>query len=201
MNTKLMMTNKKKTILAASGAAGVLIVSAALAAPAAQAHSAVSLAELVPALSAPQTAADQVPAVVDLEALGVTETSTVRALGSEDGASYWVARSGAEDICLIVHIAGGDEIGASSCGPVTSFARTGMGLMAGADPSIEEGMAEGYLLPADVQVPGEAGVSARSTNPSSSANLLIVTPEDEVEAFETERADGTTFTFNPLPAR
>jgi hypothetical protein len=197
-----MMTNKKKkTILATSGAAGALIVGAAFAAPAAQAQSAVSLAELVPALSAPQTAADQVPAVVDLEALGVTDTSTVRALGSEGDASYWVARSGAEDICLIVHIAGGDEIGASSCGPVTSFASTGMGLMAGADPTIEESTAEGYLLPADVQIPGEAGVSARSADPSSSANLLIVAPGDEVEAFETERADGSTFTFNPLPAR
>ncbi|POX67120.1 hypothetical protein C3481_02330 [Microbacterium sp. Ru50] len=175
------------------------LLAAAVVAPSASATDGQQIATLIPAFERTQTPDDRVPSTVDLFALGIYDDSSVRALGSDEDADYWVARSGSSDICLITYIAGGNEIAASTCVSASSFYESGLGIAAGdALPGFEK-TAEGYLFPADVKL--SEATDRSSTMRASATEPTFLLADEAAEPATFEREDGSLFEFAPIPSR
>lgn len=159
------------------------------------------VAEVLPMLAMPQTAADSVPEVVRLDELGGVDETTVRSLGSDGTADYWVARAGQSGVCLVAHIPGGNEISASTCGTIADFNRRGLAIIAGQSRSDLSTSVEAYLLPSDVDVSAIAsgGMVMKSSGSATHRALLTVNPQDpRLQAAEVPRQHGDPFQFTPI---
>lgn len=178
-------------------ASAACLLLAATAMPAA-ASSSKPVEDVIPALAAPQTAADAAPSIIDLEALDV-EASALRSLGSDEVADYWVARSGNENVCLVAHVRGGNEVASSACVSIADFYQSGLGIVTGESRDTPDRATEAYLIPADVNVDlvphsGEARLS------ESASSQFVATRPGSVDFTQTkiERTDGSTFVFSPI---
>lgn len=191
------VTKMKKIVYGLGGV--VALITTAVVAPSASASDGQQIESLIPAFERAQTPADRVPSTVDLFALGIYDDSTVRALGSDESADYWVARSGSSDVCLITHIAGGNEIAASTCVGVSSFYEAGLGIAAGDELPGHEKTAEGYLLPADVNLGRATDRTSGIRSSAADPNFLIA--DEAMEPATFEREDGSLFEFAPIPPR
>lgn len=170
----------------------------ATALPAAADGSSVNVEEMLPMLATPQTALDLVPKEVTLDSLGEIDADSVRAIGSDGVADYWVARSGTSQVCLILYIPGGNEVSASTCASLAHFYRAGMGLIAGESMTDPSRSTEVYLLPADIN-PSDLLVRMDSSPlPKISANLLSMRPSNSLRPADLSRMDGSIFNFNPI---
>lgn len=184
------------------GAAGALM-SLSIANPAlAAGDSLVDVEEMLPVLGQPPTANDRLPEGIDPGELGDIRQSTVRSLGSDGTAEYWVARAGSSNLCLILNIPGGAEVSASACGPITSFYRTGIALGAGESPDRPERSVVAYLLPSDVEMAKLTPLlpSIESSTYNARSNMLSMPWHGETMLPEVElpRSNGEIFNFVPL---
>ncbi|QKW15621.1 hypothetical protein [Verrucosispora sp. NA02020] len=199
-NTRLESSMRTATTIATAGVAGLIVLSTALPAIAGD-DSRTSIEEMLPVLAVQQSVQDRVPASVELDKLGNVSQESVRYLGRDDVANYWVGRAGTSQVCLILQISGGNEVSASTCTYVTDFYKKGLGLVAGGDGQT----AEAYLLPADID-PTELG--AESYDPRQKgrvvpgANLLTVRSKATSgwKGSEVRRSDGSSFRFSPIPS-
>lgn len=180
------------------GATAILALTAAT--PAWSANT-TAISEVAPILATAQTASDLPPAVVDLGALGGIDADTVRSLGSDEIASYWIGQTSNSDICLITHIRGGNEVASSSCRTIPEFNLMGLGLITGEGTDDPSRSAEAYYLPSDISLseigaPVQAEVSGRaSTDGAFTSGRPGSLDLDEADV---KRADGSTFRFQPL---
>lgn len=192
-----------KTLGATAGVAALIALATAVPATAGS-SAAVSLDKMIPALAAPQTDADHVPADVDLSGLGGVDEATVRSLGSDEAAHYWIGRAGTSEVCLIMQLMADSEVAASTCTELAHFYRAGMSLLAGKGAQEPESTAEAYLIPADVVVPTESAASraAGAQGASASPQFISGRPDQlrDLEQFEVRRDDGSIFRFTPLSA-
>lgn len=190
----------KKSLGAAAAVAALIGVATALPAMTDDADR-LDVEVVLPMLALSRTAADSVPKAVDLDNLGGIDEATVRSLGSDGTARYWVARAGRSGVCLIAHIPGGNEISASTCGTISDFNRRGLAIIAGQSRSDLNTSVEAYLLPSDVDVTAIASSSMlrkSSDNPAHPA-LLTVNPQDpRLQAAEVPREHGDPFQFRPI---
>jgi hypothetical protein len=189
--------NKAK-IAGAAGIAAVIALGTAAPAIAASAN-AVSVDDLIPALAAPQHASDRAPGGLDLVALGGIDEDSLRSLGSDEAGEYWVGRAGGAEVCLVTRLAADPELAASTCTPITEFYRNGLALVAGLSAEDPALAAEAYLLPSDIGAePLDQGLARRSA--ATEPNLISGRPDqlETLEAFEVDRADGSSFRFAPI---
>jgi hypothetical protein len=196
------MNNTRRRILqnaAIAGAGGLLLAATVI--PAAASPS-VPVDEAIPALaSPPQTEADAAPSVVNLDALGV-EASELRSLGSDEVADYWVARSGTEDVCLVAHIRGGNDVASSACVSIGDFYQSGIGLVTGESQDAPDRSTEAYLIPADVDATLDPHLDEALQAMTAEAQFVAVRPGSiDFTRAEIERADGSTFVFTPISLR
>lgn len=190
------MRNKATTAsVALVGAAGLVLAAST---PALAGTGTTPIEDVVPIFSLTQTAADVPPSNVNLEALGDIDPESVRAVGSDDVASYWVGQSADEDICLITYIPGGNEVAGSSCRSIPEFNQWGLGMIMGEDTADPSRSAEAYYLPSDISVAAigasdQSGARVAASNfTSGRPGALNLSPEDVT------RSDGSTFHFQPL---
>lgn len=178
-----------------AGAAGLLLTATAM--PAA-ASSAKPVEDVIPALAAAQTTADAAPSIIDLDALGV-DASELRSLGSDDVADYWVARSGNEDVCLVAHVRGGNEVASSACVSIADFYQHGLGIITGESQDTPDRATEAYLIPSDVNVDlVPNGEEARLAEATSTQFVAARPGSVDFTRTEIERTDGSTFVFSPI---
>ena len=199
---------KKKNKLTAVFVGSTLVLGSALvgSAPAFAASGATALGDVAPELARPQTPADLPPAAVDLQRLGGIKADTVRSVGHDDVADYWIGQSSATDICLITAVRGGNEVAGSSCRSLAEFNRFGLAMITGEDVGRSDRAAEAYYLPADISTSSiSAAPSTRITSlntrglPATDENLAAGRPEKlSLHAREIARGDGSTFHFEPL---
>lgn len=165
---------------------------------AASAH-AMSVEDLIPALAAPQLESDRAPDGLDLVALGGIDEDSLRSLGSDEAGEYWVGRAGGAEVCLVTRLAADPELAASTCTPITEFYRKGLALLAALSAEDPALAAEAYLLPSDIAA---APLDQRLVSRSAVAepNLISGRPDqlETLEAFEVDRADGSSFHFAPI---
>jgi len=192
---------KFKTLGATASVAALIALSAAVPATAGN-SSAVGLEDMLPVLAVPQDDTDRMPHGIDLADLGGVSKDSVRAIGSDEAARYWVGRSGTSEVCLILQVAADSEMAASTCAPITEFYRNGLRLVAGKSADDPSSSAEAYLLPADIDLAAIGAPEARATARSvaSSPNLVSGRPDqlEDLERVEVRREDGSTFYFNPI---
>lgn len=195
-----------KLIGATGGVLALAAVSTTLPAAAGD-SSAVSLEEMLPLIAVPQVGSDHVPAEVKLDELGGISARSVRSAGSDDAAHYWVGRTEASEICLIMQLVDEPEMSASTCAPITEFYRKGLSLVAGTNAENPGNAAEAYLLPSDVRVPGASNDHAsvrhqaeRGLSPTSRVNLVSGRSAqlDGLKNAEVHRGNGGTFHFRPI---
>ncbi|MFV2010477.1 MULTISPECIES: hypothetical protein [unclassified Micromonospora] len=187
-----------------AGVAALNVISTALPALAQDAPR-VEVERMLPILALPQSVQDRVPEDVDLGHLGNVSRESVRFLGEDDIADYWVGRSGNTQVCLIVKISGGNGVSASACASVTDFYRTGLGLGAGESVNGSEGSIEAYLLPADID-PIDLGAARhmkQAWQGRPDAHLLTVRPQvgSNWKGSEVERDNGISFRFTPISSK
>lgn len=168
-------------------AAGVLSAAPSMA----SSSSGTPLDQLIPELAVAQTSNDALPDNMKLEDLGPIDATSLRHLGEDELAEYWVGRSGSTQVCLIITLRDYPGVGASACGEATDFYNQGIALSTGN----AEIKSEAYLLPADVPI----GELTNAKSLSSGVGLLVAgsasIPTDSVEII---RPSGQTFTFSPL---
>lgn len=188
------------------GVAGTLFL-ASIATPviaSTEGPSPVNVEQMVPALAERQAKKDLLPSNLDSERLGGVRLDTVRSLGSDATARYWVARAGSADICLLVHIPGGADVSASTCGPITEFYRSGLSLAAGENPDSPERSVQAYLLPDDIEISKLASLSlnarSSSTTVDTEANMLTMRWHDgaQLAPVDVPRSNGQDFRLAPL---
>ncbi|WP_422770228.1 hypothetical protein ACN28C_26420 [Plantactinospora sp. WMMC1484] len=189
----------RKALRATVVAAVLVVTSAALPATA---NEKVGVEEMLPVLGAPQVPGDRIPGGIDLDAIGGVRPETVRRLGSDDVAEYWVGRLGSSSTCLILHIAGGSEVTAAACGSITDFYNKGLALQAGESRNNPTRSAHAYLLPADVDATALSPMLTKvsSASDSTGPNLLSRQPQDAapLQPTDLKRDKGNIFTFRPL---
>jgi hypothetical protein len=190
---------KKITIVTVTVAAAAGLALAA-STPALAGTGAMPIADVVPALKVAQTQADVPPSIVDLEALGNIDPASLRAVGSDDVASYWVGQSSTTDICLITYIRGGNEVSGSSCRSIPDFQQFGLAMITGEDTSDPTRSAEAYYLPADISVDSVGATEHTATNArSTTSNFTAGRPGAlDLSVADVPRGDGSTFHFQPL---
>jgi hypothetical protein len=189
-------------ILGATGVVAALIVLSAALPATAGGESRVEVEEMLPALGAPQTSADHVPEGIDLDALGGVRPETVRSLGTDETADYWVGRAGSSRACLILHLPGQEPITAATCGLIMDVYRQGLALDAGSQRDDPTRSAQAYLLPSDVD-PAKLGsmlTKVSSNRDGDKTNLLSrqqlnTTP---LQPAALPRNNGEVFEFTPL---
>lgn len=158
-----------------------------------------SVEQLIPQLDVAQTVADKVPDVVDLSALGAIDFDSIRSLGTDGVANYWVGRVGTSQLCLIMHIPNGYEVSAAACGEISDFHQQGIGLRAGESVNESERSAEAYLLPSDVQPSAIVAKYKLELREGTNAGLLAVTPGSlSAETITIPRMGSSDFSFVPL---
>ncbi|MEV0155498.1 hypothetical protein AB0H57_17390 [Micromonospora sp. NPDC050686] len=194
-----------RKILGATGVVAALIVLSATLAMTACGGSRADVEEMLPALGAPQTEDDRIPEGIDLDALGGVRPETVRRLGADDTAEYWVGREGSSRVCLILHIPGGAEVTAATCRSITDFYEKGLALEAGGNRGDREPSAQAYLLPIDVDTAKLSPVLTRvpSASDSIETNLLSLQSQDasSLQPTDLQRKSGKVFGFTPLGGR
>lgn len=189
--------NKTK-LACAAGLSALIAIGTAVPAVAASANS-MSVEDLIPALATPQLESDRAPDGLDLAALGGIDEDSLRSLGSDGAGDYWVGRAGGAEVCLVTRLAVDQELAASTCAPITEFYRNGLSLIAALSAEDPALAAEAYLVPSDIDTTApEQGLGSRSAGTES--NLISGRPDQlaNLEAFEVERADGSSFHFAPI---
>jgi hypothetical protein len=190
---------KPNVIIGAVGVAAFVALATALPAIA-EDGSRTSVEEMLPILASQQSASDRVPESVGISALGDISEESVRSLGGDGVANYWVARAGTSEVCLILEIPE-EKISASSCGSIADFYHHGISLAAG--PSVDDpsSSTEAYLLPADIES-SDIGVSKLHTEKQAmglGAGLVTSRPQESpVRLSEVIRDDGSVFEFAPV---
>lgn len=194
MNMKMNMTG-----LFAVCAAGLSLTLSAMAdAPQA------SVDEILPVSAVPQTEQDRAAEHLDfdLDRHGLSSES-LRWLGTDGLAEYWVAVENKRDVCLLAYIPGDDWVAASTCTSLADFYRSGLGLGLRQDQNDPAQALEAYLLPRDID-PEQLGLSQRADLGAGSlgefrASLVSVSPLDsELTTAEVTRDNGVVFQFTPL---
>lgn len=192
----------KREALGATGFAAALIVLSAAFSTAASGKPRVDVEEMLPILGASQTAHDRIPDGIDLDAIGGVRPETVRRLGIDDTAEYWVGRAGSARVCLILHISGGAEVTAATCGLITDFYKRGLALQAGENWKDPERSARVYLLPADVDAAKLSPMLTKipSTSDGAEVNLLSEQPQGSslLRPTDLPRDNEGVFRFTPL---
>lgn len=189
--------NKKK-IVCAAGVSALIAIGTAVPAVATSGGS-VSVEDLIPALAAPQVEADRAPDGLDLTALGGIDEDSLRSLGSDEAGEYWVGRAGGAQVCLVTRLAVDQELAASSCAPITEFYRNGLSLVAAVSAEDPGLAAEAYLLPSDIDTASLGqGLARRSVASEPSFISGRSDQLEALEAFEVDRADGSSFHFAPI---
>lgn len=190
MNTKL---------VAAVAGAGSLILGSLFVPTVAMAGSAVTLEDMAPALPEPQSKQDQLPSIVDLEALGNISSESIRFAGDDDTAQYWIGKGEAAEIWLIMHIPE-NGISASTCAQATDFYSSGLALAAGESRTDPSSSAEAYLLPADINLADMGALAANRKSAEVDGVNLITVPfqSHDIPSSEVDRKDGSTFYFVPI---
>lgn len=155
-----------------------------------------TLVQMIPALSKQQTKGDLPTEAVDLSIHGVDEES-IRYLGADDVAKYWVAQSVSAEVCLVMHIPG-IEVSASSCAPITDFYRSGIGLKAGQSVDDPANSAEAYLLPSGISVSSILAEWDSTDLILLGENLVTVTSGTSLQPVTVARNHGSDFYFSPL---
>ncbi|MGO1544840.1 MAG: hypothetical protein ACTHXA_10935 [Gulosibacter sp.] len=164
------------------------------------AESAVTIEDMIPLLTQPQTKIDTVPESVDLEALGNISSASVRLAGEDALAQYWIGLTEASEVCLIMHIPT-SGISASTCGLATDFYSSGLGLVAGESRDDPSSSAEAYLLPFDIDS-SEVGASTSLSRDRGVEGVNLVTVPYQANGLfsvDVERANGgAEFHFDPI---
>lgn len=191
-----------KKALGIAGATAALVVTFAAIPATADEAPRVDVEDMLPVLGEPQTAHDHLPTEFPLDAFGGVRPETVRSLGADDKAEYWLGRAGSSNICLMLHIPGGAEITAATCGSITDFYKGGLALEAGAKRQSPNSSAQAYLLPSNVDAAALGSMLTKVSSGSDGirANLLTRQSSDTtpVRPADLKRGSGEVFTFNPL---
>lgn len=103
---------RARAIVTAAGVAGVgALIALSTAFPtAAENKPQVTIKSVLPVLTAPQSQEDRLPAGMQPSQLGNVSPGSVRYLGSNAAAKYWVGQAGIAKVCLIVQIPGGNHV-------------------------------------------------------------------------------------------
>ncbi|MFT0846582.1 hypothetical protein VR010_02370 [Actinomycetaceae bacterium L2_0104] len=164
---------------------------------------ATSIDEMIPVLIRTQSAQDLPPENLPLDSIADLQRSSLRSLGSDGIADYWVARAGTSEVCLILSIPGEDAMSASTCTPLTSFYERGLSLSAGASVDDPSTAVEAYLLPADIQqedldISGTQSDLQRNEAALEISLLSVVPGQSGLTPTVIERENGPDFSFDPL---
>lgn len=160
-----------------------------------------AVGDVIPALATAQASNDMVPDGIDLVALGDINPDSVRSLGSDDLASYWIGQSVNGDVCLISYIPSGNEVAGSSCAGLPAFQQSGLAMITGEDVRDPSRSTEAYYLPDGVDVSdlGSSRILNARVRPDGPSNFVSGRPGSlELHAVKFQRPDGTTFRFTPL---
>lgn len=153
--------------------------------------------EFIPVLFSEQSKEDAIPSLLNASELDI-ELKSVRLVGADDVATYWVGTSPTKDLCLVAYIQAEEWVAGSSCVPITDFYQSGLGLgLEGAS-----GSTEAYLLPEDV-APSAVGLAqggdAARKQAEFQANLVTVSLDTAPPAAtDFIRPNGVGFQFVPL---
>lgn len=198
----------KKIAAIVTAALSVTGVVMAAASPALAGGGVIPLEDVAPILSTTQTTADLPPTYIDLHVLGDIDPASVRAIGHDEVADYWVGQSTANDICLITAIRGGNEVAGSSCRSLVEFNQFGLAMITGEDASDPKRSAEAYYLPGDVTLSDVGATESNGSNLRVAEGANSSQPMDglaagrpgtlDLEARDVERSNGSTFHFKPL---
>ncbi len=119
------------------------------------------------------------PDVVDPTTLdeGRIDPASIRSLGADGNAAFFVAVNGSGELCLIstLVVAGGtaeEWAAASTCGTPDSFNKSGLALRL----TTPSDSVEGYLVPDEA-----AATVARNVDEESNPNLVVIAPNDPAE--------------------
>lgn len=191
---------RRRLVQASLAVAGLALCAATIVPTVTHGDTAMSIDDMVPELRTKQSDADRVPSKVDLESLGDVIPDSTRLLASTGNADFWVAKSGASTVCLIVYIPRGSEVSAASCSTYAAFYNRGLSIGAGES---SDRSAEAYLLPADVDrsaLVERAGISAAR---SSNSQLIVVDGPQKIDRTRTVSIarQGRDFRFAPLQGR
>jgi hypothetical protein len=149
------MKKRTKTIALLTLSAGILVPAAAVAASPAFAESggSVQAGHLIPEISRAQTADDRSLLATNLRDLGgKIDKDSVRKIDSgEAGTFYTSTGSSGKQICLIIKLAGPDEVVGASCAEPADFAKQGLSLKVDQAATVTSD-AGAYLLPANVDI-------------------------------------------------
>lgn len=191
----------RKTLTVLITASAALSVAAA-ALPAATAAPGATLDESLPLATTTQSQQDRTPDIIELSDLQVAPDS-IRRVGSDGIADYWVGSNEGNEVCLIAHIPKDNWVAGSTCVSIIDFYRSGVGLGLEKSNLDQPISIEAYLLPADI-TQTEIGLRERdgvgSTNRDYRANLVSVEPSNSLAdlTLEIERENGVRFQFVPL---
>lgn len=175
---------------------------AAVVLPVATAAPGATLAESLPLAVTTQTEQDKTPDAIELSDLQVAPDS-IRRIGSDGVADYWVGTNEANEVCLVAHIPHDQWVAGSTCVSIIDFYRSGVGLGLEKLAIDQPTSIEAYLLPADIAY-SEIGLRERdgvdSLRTEYQANLVSVEPYSSHADLnlELERENGVRFLFVPL---
>jgi hypothetical protein len=135
------------SILAVAGLAIGAAATSETTAPEAITDAKSEVVKVVPALGKEQTKSDVPPASVSLDLHGPTgiDPTSVRLLGSDDRATYWVALDHNGSTCLIALLS--DDTSGGSCNTIGLIKANGLGLAVSGNPFEGVKGVEAHLLP------------------------------------------------------
>lgn len=124
----------------------------------------VNVEDVLAVLNEPKAEYDNLPDGVDHAALGGIAPDSVRYLGQDALARYWVGVAHDSAVCLVTVIPDGNQIAASACASFPEFYEKGIGVVAGESREAGDRSTEAYLLPDDA--PDVAAAHTGSVKPS-----------------------------------